>query len=202
MLDIKLTHRKAMKIAHDAVVARQQADTDTAERLYTEAFALEREVALSLKDDLEVEPTRSVLLRSAASLALECGETREAERLVAVALSGDPPEEIAEELRELLDRVNSRRHKDAFGTTLTNVPVNAHRDEERQVHQLSGTLVIADSIKKQIKVMDDQGKKSDPIRVPKGMGDIVRSLWDEPVIIDCITIGGHLQLENIMPANG
>jgi hypothetical protein len=36
---------------------------------------------------------------------LECGDLREAERLIAVALSGDPPDEIAEELRDLLDMV-------------------------------------------------------------------------------------------------
>jgi hypothetical protein len=30
---------------------------------------------------------------------------REAERLIAVALSGDPPDEIAEELRDLLEQV-------------------------------------------------------------------------------------------------
>ena len=48
---------------------------------------------------------RSVLHRSAASLALECGALREAERLIAAALSGDPPDEIAEELRDLLEQV-------------------------------------------------------------------------------------------------
>ena len=55
--------------------------------------------------DLGAEPSRSVLHRSAASLAEQCGEFREAERLIAVALSGNPPEEIAEELRDLLQQV-------------------------------------------------------------------------------------------------
>jgi hypothetical protein len=45
------------------------------------------------------------LHRSAAALALECGVLREAERLIAAALSGDPPNEIAEELRDLLEQV-------------------------------------------------------------------------------------------------
>ena len=76
-----------MKIAHDAVIARQHDDMARANHLYAEAFALEREAALALRDTTEVEPTRSVLLRSAASLALACGETREAERLAATALS-------------------------------------------------------------------------------------------------------------------
>ena len=54
----------------------------------------------------ESEPTRSVLHRSAASLAFRCGEYREAERLIARALLGNPPEEIADELRRLNNKIN------------------------------------------------------------------------------------------------
>jgi hypothetical protein len=53
----------------------------------------------------QTEPTRSVLHRSAATLALDCGEYREAERLVATALAGNPPEPIANELRDVLAAV-------------------------------------------------------------------------------------------------
>jgi hypothetical protein len=53
-------------------------------------------------DQFNLEPTRSVLHRSAAALALECSELREAERLIGRALAGNPPEEIANELRDLL----------------------------------------------------------------------------------------------------
>jgi hypothetical protein len=57
----------------------------------------------------------------AASLALECGALREAERLIAVALSGNPPEEIAEELRDLLEQVY-------FGSTKGRRPLTTTRD--------------------------------------------------------------------------
>jgi hypothetical protein len=49
-----------------------------------------------------LEPTHSVLHRSAAVLALECSELREAERLIGRALAGNPPVDIANELRDLL----------------------------------------------------------------------------------------------------
>ena len=52
--------------------------------------------------DGAVEPTQPVPFRSAATLALDCGELCEAERLLAAALSGDPPAEIADELRDVL----------------------------------------------------------------------------------------------------
>ena len=67
---------------------------------------------------LEMEPTRSVLLRSAASLALDCGEVRQSERLIAQGLVGNPPEEIANELRDLLEQVNFQRHLDLHGVVL------------------------------------------------------------------------------------
>ena len=54
--------------------------------------------------------TRSILFRSAASLAMDCGKLGDAERLIAGGLSGHPPEEIAEELRQLLDILYFERH--------------------------------------------------------------------------------------------
>jgi hypothetical protein len=61
-------------------------------------------------EQLDFEPTRSVLHRSAASLAVECLQLREAERLIGQALAGNPPPDIADELRDLLlDAVYSQR---------------------------------------------------------------------------------------------
>lgn len=98
-------HERAMELAEVALAARRQGDTTNARRLFQEALDYERRAAEVVIPDLAAEPTRSVLLRSAASLAAECGEWREAERLIAVALSGNPPVEIAEELRDLLEQV-------------------------------------------------------------------------------------------------
>jgi hypothetical protein len=63
-------------------------------------------------DQLGLELTRSILHRSAATLALECNELREAERLISRALSGFPPIDIAEELRNLLiEEIYSHREQ-------------------------------------------------------------------------------------------
>ena len=74
--------------------------------------------ASSFRHDLAAEPSRSILLRSAASLALDCREHREAERLIAIALSGDPPLEIGDELRDLLENVYFSRHIALHGLVL------------------------------------------------------------------------------------
>ncbi|MCO6454150.1 MAG: hypothetical protein J5I93_02440 [Pirellulaceae bacterium] len=102
---INLLHEEAMTLAGQAFHADLHGDYSAAEELFRKAFDLERRGAMLLADDTGSEPTRSVLLRSAASLAVDCREFREAERLVAIGLSGNPPHEIADELRDLLETV-------------------------------------------------------------------------------------------------
>jgi hypothetical protein len=107
-----------MDLAEAASLARIKGQADEEARLLREAFLLEREAASLSAADLTFEPTRSVLHRSAASLAIDCGEYREAERLITAALSGEPPAEIADELRDLLEQVYFHRHLSLRGLTL------------------------------------------------------------------------------------
>ena len=90
-----------MIYAEEAVLAQRAGDRALTSRMFRMAFRLERAAAELIADDLTAEPSRSVLLRSAASLALDCGENSEANRLINLALSGNPPAEIAEELHAL-----------------------------------------------------------------------------------------------------
>lgn len=101
-------HQQAMDLAEQGDLAQRRKANDQAKQLFQKAFASEREAALCYVDQMDAEPTRSVLLRSAASLALECGELREAERLIGAALYGNPPDEICQELRDVL--VQTARH--------------------------------------------------------------------------------------------
>ena len=118
MPDITQLHRAAMELADEAAANRRHGHNEQALDLTRKAFELERAAAREVESELEFEPTRSVLHRSAASLALECDETREAERLIGRALSGNPPDEIAEELRDLLEDVYFRRHLSLRGIVL------------------------------------------------------------------------------------
>ncbi len=93
-----------MEIAERAYVARLKGDKEQAKNLSRQALDYES-AAADLMAYTSIEPTRSVLHRSAASLALNCDELRLAEKLIAIGLAGDPPEEIAHELRELLMQV-------------------------------------------------------------------------------------------------
>jgi hypothetical protein len=115
---IKRCHQQAMGHCDRAVAARARRDHEQAKASFRRAFALERKAADLIANEEGLEPTRSVLHRSAASLALECGEHREAEKLIGRALAGNPPEEIAEELRDLLEQVNLSRHLALKGVVL------------------------------------------------------------------------------------
>jgi hypothetical protein len=112
-------HHEAMTLASEAFIVRMQGEIDRANNLTREAFIKEKEAANLIANNFDLEPSRSVLHRSAASLALECSELREAEKLIAVALSGEPPQEIANELRDLLEQVYFQRHLDLRGIQLS-----------------------------------------------------------------------------------
>jgi len=75
---------------------------------FRSAFEHERKAAEMLEDAYEYEPTRSVLYRSAASLAWSCQDYVEAERLARKGLEGRPPGQIAHELKELLDLIQRK----------------------------------------------------------------------------------------------
>jgi len=111
-------HQKAMELADRAAEARRAGDVGACERLTAEALKHEAEAAWKLARESDLEPTRSVLFRSAATLAIECRELRVAEQLIGAALSGTPPQEIAEELRDLLEEVYFQRHLEVRGITL------------------------------------------------------------------------------------
>jgi hypothetical protein len=102
METLEADHLRAMEWVDKAQEAKRRGDTDAVSRNFTEAFRLEKQAAEAMLPYLDVEPTRSVLLRSAASLALECQRNEEAERLACLGLPGKPPVEIRAELRDVL----------------------------------------------------------------------------------------------------
>ena len=121
MKDIRTLHNEAMDFALKGdIAAKNNPKGDECICLYTEAFEKEREAALLADFMQNPEPGLSILYRSAASLAIQCGRYREAEQLIAKALSGYPTEEIARELRQLLQ----------------NIYVQSGRDEDVIVYQL------------------------------------------------------------------
>jgi hypothetical protein len=115
---IQELHASAMNTADEGFIAKRKGLGEEAKKLFEAAFKSEQEAALWAVRGLLEEPSRSVLLRSAASLAMQCDKYDEAEKLICIGLSGYPPYEIAEEFRDLLERVNFSRHLKLRGITL------------------------------------------------------------------------------------
>lgn len=123
MNTIQELHQKAMDLAEQADLARLRGSADQVQGFLRQALSLEAEAAQMVVDDLTAEPTRSVLHRSAASLAMECGELQTAEKLIARALSGTPPLDIEEELKDLFMQINLRSYLDKQGVELTEAQI-------------------------------------------------------------------------------
>ena len=102
MSEINRLHDRAMDLTALAFMERARGNAEKASELFESA--LECELAAIEALDEYIEPTFSVLHRSAATLALDCNQYRVAERLAAKALGQEPPAEIAEELRDVLEQ--------------------------------------------------------------------------------------------------
>lgn len=85
-----------------------------ARRYYiAESLRLEMAAAYMLLDKFDVEPTRSVLFRSAATIALELGLYRDAEILCCQGLrSSLAPKNISSEIRDILLEIYTNVGKD------------------------------------------------------------------------------------------
>jgi Ni/Fe-hydrogenase subunit HybB-like protein len=100
-------HRLAMDLADKALRAQQSGESAGANDLFRQAYDLERKALdLVLESPDPPEPTRSILCRSAATLAIDYGNHSEARKLIGLGLSGRLPKGIQQELeglRRLLD---------------------------------------------------------------------------------------------------
>ena len=82
-------HRQAMDFAGRGLIARQRGNPDEAIACFQQALDYELKALAELTEP--IEPTHSVLHRSAATLAMDCGDDRLAEKLAAKALAEEPP---------------------------------------------------------------------------------------------------------------
>jgi hypothetical protein len=125
MSQIQEKHTNAMDLAEAAMVAKLRGDLEQASLLTRQAFENELAAAELIVNQLDAEPTRSILHRSAATLAIDCGELKIAERLIATALSGNPPEEIASQLKDLFIQINLRPYLKRRGINIDDEQINA-----------------------------------------------------------------------------
>lgn len=181
---IRALHHEAMHIAALADKANAERDLHGAVRLYSEAFAKEREFVMALIKTPASSLTKSVMIRSAATLGFLCGELREAEKLVALGLSMDIPAEIADELRDLYEQIKvswaSKSMKEKMqGRIDLMAELSTHKAD---LFSAKGELRMADESKKRaiIKIVDHSTQTQ--ITVPDGLAEIVKIHWGAEVV--------------------
>jgi hypothetical protein len=180
MTELINLHQQAMFFAQDALVATQHKETDKAFALNQKAFELERQVALALVDSKN-EPLRSIILRSAATLALDIGQYRDAEIFISHGLLGTPPEDVHQELLELLDRMKQQKL-----VKVKNEPII-----------FIGYLQSANVQTNKIRLVN--GTENKDITVTIGLAGMVRTFFDNKVrAIVRKTRGNQYELINLV----
>lgn len=116
---IEQLHNKAMSIADDADLLKLHGRSGEAQELFQKAFTLEREAAMDAIASGVGDLSSGVLVKSAAFLAYDGGLIRESEQMAGLALSRNLPEEIVEEMRDLLENLSFARHLRVNGVTLS-----------------------------------------------------------------------------------
>lgn len=143
----KELHEEAMSFYEESIAANFKGDKENREHLLREAYRLEKEAALLLKDRYELEPTRSKLFASCATMAYQLEEYRESEQMVSHGLTGNPPSEILEEFRDLFDKVNFYRHLTTKGIRLSS---NEFRFTLGSGNEVTKGLARGDEVNKRI----------------------------------------------------
>ena len=110
--EVSRLHRLAMDIADRAFDLERKQMARQARKLFKQAFETERKAARMIPRSNSYEPSRSVMFRSAASLALNAQLIDDAEKMVADGLLGYPPKSVARELRELFVQIYEARKAD------------------------------------------------------------------------------------------
>jgi hypothetical protein len=196
MMSTKEYHNIASNQMQLAIVAQAYGNIPESLRLFELAFEAEKQAALLLWSDFENEPTRSILFRSAATLALDCKKYSEAKRIVHMGLSGNPPEGMVDELLEVYERAHQE-------LKLAEIPSPAldvvHKKPKASYFWLKGvlnTLNTADAQKHKITILSEDNKSS-TVNVPKDLVRIVRNYWNEYVNAYILKQGKLLTLVKI-----
>lgn len=101
MTQIDLLHNQAMDLAENAFLAQQKGDKTAFVQLSREAFLLEKAAAMLLQNQLDAEPSRSILFKSAAFLAFDAQEYQECRDMITYTLLGKPDNIIKAEMNQL-----------------------------------------------------------------------------------------------------
>ena len=131
-------HAEAMQYANEGLTHRYLGEADEALAAFRKAWELERRAAMELLGET-LEPSRSILFRSAASLALLCGVPEDARRLAYLGLGGDPPAHVEESLRGILADALARARTGATTVDSVTEEIRQFQTEDDPIEPIDAT---------------------------------------------------------------
>ncbi|MGA3234807.1 MAG: DEAD/DEAH box helicase [Bryobacteraceae bacterium] len=131
MSPAKFLHDQAMALVDQALAAERVGDEVIAQNFLRQAFEFEKQAADSVASDIGAEPTRSILYRSAATLALRCGMPDAARHLASQGLAGTPPTSVRNELNTVATSAETWHHS----------PSDEHRSRIREFFSEAGWTI-------------------------------------------------------------
>ncbi len=99
----RLIHQEAMDYSFQAKMILAEGNYDTAQYLFSKAAELESQVAEFYFDKPELEPTRSIVIRSAAFLNLKAGQIEAAQKFIFFGLLNSKDPLIKSQLNDALE---------------------------------------------------------------------------------------------------
>lgn len=108
-MDIVKLHNKAMELADRADSQIRIGNKGKAKELYAKAYKYENQASNLAVSEHVGEPSETVLMKSAAFLAFDAKLFEESERQAKLALSRNIPEDMGEEMKELLINIRAAR---------------------------------------------------------------------------------------------
>lgn len=129
-MNAKELHEIAMSYTDKGDVAYYEGEFELARTLFLEALVMERKAA----EICRTQPSRGILFRSAAWLAISAGNPVESKRLAEEGLSDpDVPERVRSELQEVLEKACSQisgQDRGWLDLTKTGVRLQRHRTRD------------------------------------------------------------------------
>jgi len=186
MKQAEIFYNQSVGFAEQADIARVKRLPVDYKDLYAQAFYLQKKAALLMSPEDFYPMPRSFMIQGAAGLAYQAGLFEEAEKMIALCRSENPPGLVAHKLDEI---------EKAIRKAAAAPPANGSL-------QIKGILTQANADEKEITIRDMENQRTYAFVVPsKIFKKVVKEYWQELVFaVGKASPHGVFTLEKISPA--
>lgn len=166
--ELTIMHDVAMEFVDEAGFALKRGDINMAKLFYQKAYLLEQKFALAIPKDTKFQLSRSIFIRSAATLAFNSGFYKEAEKLATLGLSTSPHLAIKKELEEVLSNT-----------------LDVQKKKHSKISHITGKIMGVDVPAKTVKLLlNNKQQYFEVVATEEKIHEIVKLFWGSSVEIE------------------